>query len=82
MTAVEDQCIDRVHRIGQTAEKVRVRKFYVADTVEERILELQKRKKNVASEVLRDTGESSAGDSAARPSLDDFKILFQEKSSN
>jgi DNA repair protein RAD5 len=77
--AVEDQCVDRIHRIGQTAERVRVRKFYVVNTVEERIVELQKRKKNVANEVLCDAGQVDAGGQAGSlPTLDDFKILFQE----
>ena len=77
--AVEDQCVDRIHRIGQTAEKVRVRKFYVNNTVEDRIVELQKRKKNVASEVLCDNEGQDGGkdQGGARPTLDDFKILFR-----
>lgn len=74
--AVEEQCVNRIHRIGQTAEKVRVRKFYVANSVEERIVALQKRKKDVASEVLSDKG-SGTGGSGARPSLEDFHILFR-----
>ena len=75
--AVEDQCVDRIHRIGQMAEKVRVRKFYVADSVEERILELQERKKSVASKILSE-GNTGMGDSSiARPTLDDFKVLFR-----
>lgn len=77
--AVEDQCVDRIHRIGQTAKKVRIRKFYVANSVEERIVELQRRKKNVANEVLCDKGAADADSpNNARPTLDDFKILFQE----
>eukprot|EP00980_Cylindrotheca_fusiformis_P027844 scaffold22560_cov135-Cylindrotheca_fusiformis.AAC.55 len=75
--AVEDQCIDRIHRMGQTAKKVRVRKFYVADSVEERIVELQKRKKKVATQVLRDGKSGMEDSSSSRPTLDDFKVLFQ-----
>lgn len=77
--AVEDQCVDRIHRIGQNADKVRVRKFYVTNSVEERIVELQKRKKNVASEVLCDKGQDDTESQAGTlPTLDDFKILFRE----
>jgi DNA repair protein RAD5 len=76
--AVEDQCVDRIHRIGQTAEKVRVRKFYVANSVEERIVELQKRKKDMASAVLRDDGGEDEPGVGSRPTLDDFKILFRD----
>ena len=43
--AIEDQCINRVHRIGQQAEVVRVRKFVVSDSVEEKIVTLQGKKK-------------------------------------
>ncbi|CAM9643640.1 unnamed protein product, partial [Choristocarpus tenellus] len=38
--AVEDQAIDRVHRLGQTLA-VTVKRFVVADTVEDKMLELQ-----------------------------------------
>ena len=76
-TAVEDQCINRIHRIGQTAKRVFVRKFYVADSIEERIMELQRRKKNIASSALSDIDKMDAS-SSSRPSLDDFKLLFQE----
>ncbi len=41
--AVEDQASDRAHRIGQT-KSVFVYKLIAANTVEERILELQERK--------------------------------------
>ena len=43
--AIEDQCISRIHRIGQLAEVVRVRKFVVTDSVEEKIVNLQGKKK-------------------------------------
>ena len=43
--AIEDQCINRIHRIGQQAKVVRVRKFIVTDSVEEKIVNLQGRKK-------------------------------------
>jgi DNA repair protein RAD5 len=78
--AVEDQCVSRIHRIGQTASKVRVRKFYVANSVEQRIVELQNRKKCMASEVLCDEGTKTEPRTAGsnKPSMDDFKILFRD----
>jgi SNF2 family DNA or RNA helicase len=77
--AVEDQCVDRIHRIGQTADKVRVRKFYIRNSVEERIVELQSRKKSMASQVLCDKGQvESDGENGSRPTLEDFKILFRD----
>lgn len=75
--AVEDQCIDRIHRIGQSAKKIYVRKFYVADSIEERIIELQKRKKGVAKAAMSDGGASNGDGIGARPSMDDFKLLFR-----
>jgi superfamily II DNA or RNA helicase len=45
--AVEDQASDRAHRIGQT-KSVFIYKLVAADTVEERILELQERKADLA----------------------------------
>jgi DNA repair protein RAD5 len=42
--AVEAQAIDRVHRMGQT-EEVKVCRFIVKDSVEERMLKVQDRKK-------------------------------------
>jgi len=73
--AVEDQCVDRIHRIGQTADVVRVRKFVVQDSVEERIIELQRRKKDMASDILSDA-RSDGEISNSRPTLDDFKLIF------
>lgn len=41
--ALENQAIDRVHRIGQT-KNVEVHRIFINDTVEDRILELQNKK--------------------------------------
>jgi SNF2 family DNA or RNA helicase len=75
--AKEDQCVNRIHRIGQTAEVVRIRKFAVNESVEERILELQSRKKYVAEEIYNDAGRGEKIGSA-RLSLDEFKLIFQK----
>ena len=73
--AIEDQCINRIHRIGQNASVVRVRKFIVQDSVEEKIVFLQKRKKDMASEIL--SGKEDGGAfTDSKPSIEDFKILF------
>jgi superfamily II DNA or RNA helicase len=53
--AVEDQASDRAHRIGQT-KSVFVYKLIAADTVEERIVELQERKAALASLALSEDG--------------------------
>ena len=49
--AVEQQAIDRTHRIGQE-KKVFIYKFIAKDTVEEKILSLQNRKKKLASSLI------------------------------
>ena len=49
--AVEQQAIDRTHRIGQN-KKVFIYKFIAKDTVEEKILSLQNRKKRLASSLI------------------------------
>ncbi len=50
--AVEEQATDRVHRIGQT-RKVFAYRLVVRGTVEEKILELQARKKELVDDLLR-----------------------------
>ena len=67
--AVEDQASDRAHRIGQT-KPVFVYKLIAADTVEERILDLQKRKAELASIALNEDGD------LAPIASDDIAYLF------
>ncbi len=53
--AVEAQAIDRAHRIGQSNTVIASR-LVARDTVEERILELQARKRHVADAILSSDG--------------------------
>ncbi|MGW0288284.1 ATP-dependent helicase, partial [Streptomyces sp. NPDC003236] len=49
--AVEDQATDRAYRIGQT-QPVQVHRMIAEGTVEDRIAEMLKRKKDLAQSVL------------------------------
>lgn len=50
-TAVQQQAIDRTHRIGQT-KNVFAYKMVCKDTIEERIIQLQQRKKQLADDLI------------------------------
>ena len=50
-SAVEQQAIDRTHRIGQT-KNVFAYKLICRDTIEERIMQLQEQKKELAGELI------------------------------
>ncbi|CAH2053537.1 unnamed protein product, partial [Thlaspi arvense] len=68
----EDQAIDRAHRIGQT-RTVTVLRLTIQNTVEERILTLQAKKREmVASALGEDPGELSA----TRLTEEDLHYLF------
>ena len=67
--AVEDQAADRAHRIGQT-RPVMIYRLVALDTVDERILELQQRKRELADLALEGTG------AATSLSRDDLKELL------
>lgn len=49
--AVEQQAVDRSHRIGQT-RNVFIYKFIAKDTVEEKILAMQNRKRSIANSLI------------------------------
>jgi len=67
--AVEDQASDRAHRLGQT-KSVFVYKLIAADTVEERILELQQRKAELAGIAFDETSDLGG------LGVDDVDFLF------
>ncbi|XP_039573944.1 transcription termination factor 2 isoform X2 [Passer montanus] len=68
--ALEDQACDRIYRVGQKKDVV-IHRFVCEGTVEEKILQLQKRKKGLAQHVL-----SGKGETFAKLTLADLKILF------
>jgi SNF2 family DNA or RNA helicase len=49
--AVEQQAIDRTHRIGQK-NKIFAYRMICKNTIEEKIIELQQRKKQIADELV------------------------------
>nr|AAM13210.1 helicase-like transcription factor-like protein [Arabidopsis thaliana]AAP68241.1 At5g05130 [Arabidopsis thaliana] len=50
--AVEEQAMDRIHRIGQKQE-VKMIRMIARNSIEERVLELQQKKKNLANEAFK-----------------------------
>ncbi|NXS37027.1 TTF2 factor, partial [Pomatostomus ruficeps] len=68
--ALEDQACDRIYRVGQQKDVV-IHRFVCEETVEEKILQLQKRKKGLAQQVL-----SGKGETFTKLTLADLKILF------
>ncbi|XP_031557289.1 helicase-like transcription factor, partial [Actinia tenebrosa] len=50
--AAEEQCFDRCHRLGQTRDVI-ITKFVVKDSVEERMLDLQKKKRELMVEAFK-----------------------------
>ena len=67
---VEEQAIDRVHRLNQTLDVV-VYRLTISHTVEERILELQEAKRRLAAAALE------GGKSIAKLSMQDILALFR-----
>lgn len=68
--AVEDQATDRAYRIGQK-KKVQVIKYVLKDSIEEKIYELQKRKKQLSDQLIQ-AGESFV----TQLTMEEIKELF------
>jgi len=67
---VEEQAIDRVHRLNQTTD-VKVYRLTIADTVEERILDLQEAKRKLANAAIE------GGKAIGKLSMKDILALFR-----
>jgi len=69
--SVEDQAIDRAHRIGQTKE-VHVHRIVVENTVEDRILQLQQQKRELVESAL----DENAAKAISRLGQQELSYLF------
>ena len=69
--AVEQQAVDRAHRIGQT-RNVMIYRLVSSDTIEEKVMELQARKRDLVARVMDD----ERGDLAAPLSAHDIRGLL------
>ena len=72
--AAQDQATDRAHRIGQTQD-VNVYQIVAKDTIEERILNLQRSKTDLAQRFV-DSASSATGRSMAALTKDDLLALL------
>ncbi|KAF7191346.1 putative ATP-dependent helicase [Pseudocercospora fuligena] len=68
---VEEQAIDRVHRLNQTVD-VKVFRLTIRETVEERILELQEKKRELANAAI-EGGAKGMGNLSMKDILGLFK---------
>ncbi|EGP90968.1 uncharacterized protein MYCGRDRAFT_34542 [Zymoseptoria tritici IPO323] len=68
---IEEQAIDRAHRIGQLREVV-VHRVLIEETVEDRIIALQEKKRALISEAL----DEQSGANVARLGVQELAYLF------
>ncbi|QRW24790.1 hypothetical protein RhiXN_11702 [Rhizoctonia solani] len=68
--AAENQAIDRIHRIGQT-RTVYVKHFVIQNTIEKRVLQIQKRKTAIVKGAF-----GQAGDKGTKESVQNMKLMF------
>ncbi|WBW74765.1 DNA translocase Rhp16b [Schizosaccharomyces osmophilus] len=73
--AIEDQAIDRVHRIGQKRD-VFVYKLVINGSIEERIVTLQEQKRLIAEGAL---GDSKSKVKSGKLSMSDLLYLFHKQ---
>ncbi|KAI5957480.1 RAD5 [Candida theae] len=69
--SIEDQAIDRIHRIGQN-ETVKVVRFIMENSIETKMLKIQERKKQIGEAVGVEEEERR------RRRIEEIQILFEE----
>ncbi|KAK4964870.1 hypothetical protein LTR66_012223 [Elasticomyces elasticus] len=72
--AIEDQAVDRVHRLGQK-KKTTVFRLVMEDSIEERTLEIQKTKRELMMVAFREKSNKRTGGKSAR--LGDIQKLLE-----
>ncbi|MCI27630.1 SWI/SNF-related matrix-associated actin-dependent regulator of chromatin subfamily A member 3-like 1-like [Trifolium medium] len=70
--AVEEQAMDRVHRIGQK-EEVKIVRLIAKNSIEEKILQLQERKKEITSR-----GSGRRSNDIAGMGINDLRFVLGE----
>lgn len=68
--SMEDQAIDRIHRIGQM-NQVKVTRFIVENSIEEKMLKIQERKRTIGEAMDADEGERR------KRRIDEIQMLFE-----
>lgn len=74
--AAEAQAIDRVHRLGQTRE-VTATRFIMRDSFEEKMLELQRKKQNLADMAMKRGNGKLDKHEATKKRLEELRSLFK-----
>jgi SWI/SNF-related matrix-associated actin-dependent regulator of chromatin subfamily A3 len=72
--AIEDQAIDRVYRLGQKRETT-VWRLVMEDTIEERVIQVQERKRALMQAAFRETGRKKVEDRTQR--VADLETLLE-----
>ncbi|KAJ5146290.1 uncharacterized protein N7515_000854 [Penicillium bovifimosum] len=72
--AIEDQAVDRVYRLGQKRETT-VWRLVMQGSIEERVLDIQERKRSLMLAAFRETAKKKAEDAGTR--VADLEALLQ-----
>ncbi|KAA1097667.1 hypothetical protein PGT21_016583 [Puccinia graminis f. sp. tritici] len=72
--AIENQAIDRIHRFGQQKPTYVVR-FLVSNSIEDRMLSIQKKKRAIINDALGGSKDSKAGQAQT---MENFQAIFAD----
>jgi SNF2 family DNA or RNA helicase len=72
----EEQAIARCHRIGQT-KPVHVTRFLIADTIEDKVVRLKRKKMEMAKNILVADSSNVNKKGSSRLGIDEIKAMFQ-----